>query len=76
MRLKRFKLVLFLYATAVVVCTLIGYVVLAQPVHAGSGEPTVRTSVDLHVEFPDIWPWDRAAGEGSWTVSLWRAPGS
>jgi hypothetical protein len=73
---KHFKLVLFLFLTAVVVCTLLGYAVLAQPVQARGEGPTVRNSVDLHVELPDVWPLNRGSGPGTWTLPLWRDPGS
>jgi hypothetical protein len=74
--LKRFKCVLLLFLTAIAVCTVVGYVVLAQPLQARTPEPTVKTSVDLRIEFPDIWPWNRGDGPGSLTFPLWRDPES
>jgi hypothetical protein len=74
--MKRFKLVFFRFLTAIVVCTLLGYAVLAQPVRAGAAEPTVKSSVKLRVEFPDAWPWSQRDGPGAWTLSLWEDPGS
>jgi hypothetical protein len=70
--MKSFKLVLFLFLAATIVCTLLGYAVLAQPVQAKGAGPTVKNSVDLHVEFP----WNKADGSGTLTVPLWRDPGS
>jgi hypothetical protein len=70
--MKSLKLVLLLFLIATVVCTLLGYAVLAQPVQARGSGPTVKNSVDLHVEFP----WDKGGGSGSLTVPLWRDPGS
>ncbi|MFO7743312.1 MAG: hypothetical protein R6X31_13470 [Anaerolineae bacterium] len=73
---KHFRLVLFVFLAAVVICTLLGYAVFAQPVQAGAGEPTVKSSVELCVDFPDVWPWNRGGAPDSWTVSLWGDPGS
>ena len=70
--MKSLKLVLFLFLAATVVCTLLGYAVLAQPVQAGGSGPTVKSSVDLHIEFP----WSEAANSEGLTVPLWRDPGS
>jgi len=69
--MKIFKLVLFLFLAATVVCTLLGYAVLAQPVQAGGSGPTVKNSVDLRVEFP----WNNDDGSAL-TLPLWRDPGS
>jgi hypothetical protein len=73
---KHLKLVLFLFLAAVVVCTLLGYAVLAQPVQARGEGPTVKNSVDLHVELPDVWPFNQRGEPGTWTFPLWRDPGS
>jgi hypothetical protein len=70
--MKTFKLVLFLFLAATVVCTLLGYAVLAQPVQAGGPGPTVKNSVDLRVELP----WSKGDGSGALTVPLWHDPGS
>jgi hypothetical protein len=69
--MKLFKLVLFLFLAATVVCTLLGYAVLAQPVQAGGEGPTVKNSVDLRIELP----WNNDDGSAL-TVPLWRDPRS
>ncbi len=76
MILKRFTMALGLLLTATVVCTLVGYAVLARPAHAGPAEPTVESSIVLRVEFPDIWPWSRPDGQVAWTFRLWGGAGS
>jgi hypothetical protein len=70
--MKTFKLVLFLFLAATVVCTLLGYAVLAQPVRADGPGPTVKNSVDLRIELP----WNNGDGSEALTVPLWRDPGS
>ncbi len=75
--MKRLKIVVFLFLAATVVCTLFGYAVLAQPVRAGGdNEPTVKSSVELRVEFPNAGPFARDDGPLTWVVSLWKDPGS
>lgn len=73
---RRFKLALGLLLTATVVCTVVGYAVLAQPAHARTSEPTVESTVVLRIEFPEVWPWSQSDGPAAWTFCLWGDAGS
>jgi len=71
MIVKRLKVLLVILVTTMLVCTVLAYAVVAQPVQASSGEPVVESTVDLRVELPDFWPWN-LNGQEAWTLRLWR----
>lgn len=75
MILRRLRFLLIVLVAATLVCTILAYAVVAQPVQASSGEPVVESTVDLRIQLPDFWPWD-LNGRGVWTLRLWQDAGS
>lgn len=74
---KRLKLMLVLSLAAAAVWVLLGYAVIAQPVVGWEHwETRVESSVQLRVELPDLWPWNRGDGPDAWTLCLWEGRGN
>jgi hypothetical protein len=74
--LKKLRVLFFLFLAATVVCTLFAFAVLAKPVQAGGDAVTVKSSVDLRIELPNVWPWNQNGGSDAVVVPVVHDAGS